>query len=175
MEKYLRKVPAAIVAVVLATLLVYLLGLADHGLAVVGNVPGGLPGWQLTGLSLEDVYHLLPGALAVALVGYIESLAVAKAEAARLDYEVDANQEMVANGLANLGAGLLQGFVVNGSLSKSAAGEAAGGKTQVVALVCAGLALATVLFLTGLFTYLPRPPWGPSSSWPCASTTHWRA
>ena len=159
-ERYLRKVPAAIVVVVLATLLAYLLGLADHGLAVVGHVPGGLPGWQLTGLDLEDVYHLLPGALAVALVGYIESLAVAKAEAARLDYEVDANQEMVANGLANLGAGLLQGFVVNGSLSKSAAGEAAGGKTQVVALVCAALALATVLFLTGLFTYLPEATLG---------------
>jgi SulP family sulfate permease len=160
MERYLPKVPAAIFVVVLATLLVYLLGLADHGLAVVGHVPGGLPGWQLTGLSLEDVYHLLPGALAVALVGYIESLAVAKAEAARLDYEVDANQEMVANGLANLGAGLLQGFAVNGSLSKSAAGEAAGGRTQVVALVCAVLALATLLFLTGLFTYLPEATLG---------------
>jgi len=159
-ERYLQKAPAALVAVVLATLLAALLGLADRGLAVVGHVPGGLPGWQLTGLGLEDVYHLLPGALAVALVGYIESLAVAKAEAARLDYEVDANQEMVANGLANLGAGLFQGFVVNGSLSKSAAGEAAGGKTQVVALVCAVLALATVLFLTGLFTFLPEATLG---------------
>jgi high affinity sulfate transporter 1 len=159
-ERYLKKVPAAIVAVVLATLLAGLLGLADHGLAVVGHVPGGLPGWQLTGVSLEDVYHLLPGALAVALVGYIESLAVAKAEATRLGGEIDANQEMVANGLANLGAGLLQGFVVNGSLSKSAAGETAGGKTQVVALVCAVLALATVLFLTGLFTYLPEATLG---------------
>lgn len=156
MERYLRKVPAAIVVVVLATLLTYVLGLADHGLAVVGHVPGGLPGWQLTGLSSEDVYHLLPGALAVALVGYIESLAVAKAEATRLGYAVDANQELLANGAANLGAGLLQGFAVNGSLSKSAAGETAGGKTQMVALLCAVLALATLLFLTGLFTYLPE-------------------
>ena len=155
-ERYLRRVPAALVVLVLATVLAYLLALDGHGLAEVGDVPGGLPGWQLTGLSLEDVYHLLPGALAVALVGYIESLAVAKEEAARLDYEVDANQEMIANGLANLGAGLAQGFVVNGSLSKSAAGETAGGKTQVVALVCALLTVATLLFLTGLFTYLPE-------------------
>ncbi len=159
-ERYLQKVPAALVAVVLATLLASLLGLADHGLAVVGHVPGGLPGWQLTGVTLEDIYHLLPGAMAVALVGYIESFAVAKAEAARLGYEVDANQEMVASGLANLGAGLMQGFAVNGSLSKSAAGEAAGGKTQVVALLCAVLALATLLFLTGLFTYLPEATLG---------------
>jgi SulP family sulfate permease len=67
--------------------------------------------------------------MAVALVGYIESLAVAKSEAERLGYEVDPNQEMIANGAANLGAGLSQGFAVNGSLSKSAAGETAGGKT----------------------------------------------
>lgn len=156
LERTLPKLPAALVAVVLATLIAYLLGLADRGLAVVGHVPAGLPGWHLTGLTLEDVYHLLPGAMAVALVGYIESLAVAKAEAARLGYEVDADQEMVANGLANLGAGLFQGFAVNGSLSKSAAGETAGGKTQVVALLCAVLTLATLLFLTGLFTYLPE-------------------
>jgi high affinity sulfate transporter 1 len=160
LERYLPQVPAALVAVALATLLAYLLGLADDGLAVVGDVPGGLPGWQLTGLTLDDLYHLLPGALAVALVGYIESLAVAKAEAARLGYDVDANQEMIANGAANLGAGLFQGFAVNGSLSKSAAGETAGGKTQAVALVCAVLTLATLLLLTGLFTYLPEATLG---------------
>ena len=156
LARYLARVPAGIVAVAAATLLAYLLDLGGHGLALVGHIPGGLPGWQLTGLGWEDVYHLLPGALAVALVGYTESIAVAKAEAARLDYEVDADQEMIANGLASLGAGLLQGFAVNGSLSKSAADEAGGGKTQVVALLCAGLTLATVLFLTGLFAYLPE-------------------
>ena len=160
LERLLPKVPAALVAVALATLLAYLLGLGDHGLALVGHVPAGLPGWQLTGVTAEDLYHLLPGALAVALVGYIESLAVAKSEATRLGYEVDANQEMVANGLANLGSGLSQGFVVNGSLSKSAAGETAGGRTQVVALACAVLTLATLLFLTGLFTYLPEATLG---------------
>jgi high affinity sulfate transporter 1 len=160
LERYLSKVPAAIVAAVLATLATFLLGLQGHGLDIVGRVPGGMPGWQLTGLSLDDVYHLLPGALAVALVGYTESIAVAKAEAARLDYEVDASREMVANGLANLGAGLFQGFVVNGSLSKSAADEEAGGRTQAVSLVCAGLTLATILFLTGLFTYLPEATLG---------------
>jgi MFS superfamily sulfate permease-like transporter len=67
---------------------------------------------------------------------------------------------MVANGLANLGAGLFQGFVVNGSLSKTAADEQAGGRTQAVSLVCAGLTLATILFLTGLFTYLPEATLG---------------
>ena len=160
LERYLPKLPAAIVTVVVATLLTYLLGLSDQGLAIVGHIPAGLPGWQLSGVTWEDVYHLLPGALAVALVGFTESIAVAKAEAARLDYEIDADQEMIANGLANVGAGLLQGFVVNGSLSKSAADETAGGKTQMVALVCAGLTLATVLFLTGLFTYLPEATLG---------------
>jgi len=160
LERCVPKVPAAIVATVLATAATYALGLADRGLSIVGDIPGGLPGWALGGIGARDLYALLPGACAVALVGFTESIAVAKDDATRHDYEVDANQEMVANGVANLGAGIFQGFVVDGSLSKSAAGESAGGRTQVMSLVCAALTLATILFLTGLFTYLPEATLG---------------
>jgi high affinity sulfate transporter 1 len=156
LERFVPRLPAAIVIAGAGILATYLLGLSDKGLAIVGAVPGGLPGWQLTGLSLDDVYHLLPGACAVALVAFTESIAVAKDDASRHGGEVDADQEMIANGFANIGAGLLQGFAVNGSLSKTAAGEAAGGRTQIVSLVCAVLTVATILFLTGLFTYLPE-------------------
>lgn len=158
--KYLPRLPAAIIAVIVTTLLAYLLNLSQHGLALVGDIPAGLPSWMLSGVGLEDLYHLLPGALAVALVGYTESIAVAKEDAARHDYEIDANQEMIANGVANLGAGLFQGFAVNGSLSKSAACETAGGRTQIVSVFCALLTLGTMLFLTGLFSYLPEATLG---------------
>lgn len=93
-------------------------------------------------------------------MGFTESIAVAKEEAVRHDYEIDANQEMIANGMSNLGAGLFQSFAVNGSLSKSAACETAGGNTQVASALCAFLTLATILFLTGLFTYLPEATLG---------------
>ncbi len=156
LEKYLPRLPAAIMAVVLATLAAYLLHLGSNGLSLVGKIPGGLPSWGLKGIGLEDLYHLLPGAVAVALVGFTESIAVAKEEAVRHDYEIDADQELVANGMSNIGAGLLQSFAVNGSLSKSAACETAGGNSQVASFFCALLTLATILFLTGLFTYLPE-------------------
>jgi high affinity sulfate transporter 1 len=157
---YLPRVPAAIIAVVITTLAAYLLNLGAHGLKIVGEIPGGLPAWGLKGLGLEDLYHILPGALAVALVGFTESIAVAKDDAVRHDYEIDANQEMIANGMSNVGSGLFQGFAVNGSLSKSAANEAAGGNTQVSTTVTALLTLATILFLTGLFKYLPEATLG---------------
>lgn len=156
LDRYIPLVPGAIIVVVLTTLLAYLLNLGDHGLSLVGTTPAGFPSWMLTGIGLEDIYHLLPGALAVALVGFAESIAVAKEDAIRHDYEIDANQEMIANGMANIGAGLFQGFAINGSLSKSAACEAAGGKTQLVSVMCAVLTLATMLFLAPLFKYLPE-------------------
>jgi len=156
LERYLPRLPAAIVVAGAGILATYVLGLGDHSLEIVGRIPGGLPGWELTGVGIEDVYHLLPGALAVALIGFTESIAVAKADAARSGREVDADQEMIANGVANLGSGLSQGFVVDGSLSKTAAGQAGGGRTQMTSLACAALVLATILFLTGLFTYLPE-------------------
>lgn len=159
-EKYLPRVPAAIIAVIATTLIAYLLSLGQHGLALVGNIPTGLPSWMLKGIGPEDLYHLIPGALAVALVGYAESIAVAKEEAVRHNYEIDANQEMIANGMANVGSALFQGFSINGSLSKSAACETAGGNTQIAGVLCSVLTLGTILFLTRLFKYLPEATLG---------------
>lgn len=150
------RLPGAIFVVIAATLLAWLLDLGHHGLSFVGSSPGGLPAWMLRGVSFEDAYHLLPGALAVALVAFSESIAIAKEDAMRNDYEIDPNQEMIANGMANLGSGLMQGFAVDGSLSRSAACDTAGGNTQLVSLLAAALTLLTILFLTGLFKYLPE-------------------
>lgn len=155
-SRFFPKVPAAIIALVAATLLAFALDLGGHGLALVGTVPRGLPGWSLSGIALEDLYHLLPGALALALIVYTESIAVAKTDANKYKYEINPNQEMVACGISNIGAGLFQGFTVSGSLSRTAADEAAGGKSQIAALVCAVLTFLTMLFLTGLFKYLPE-------------------
>jgi high affinity sulfate transporter 1 len=160
LSKYVPRLPAAIIALAVTTLLAYGLKLGGHGLGLVGSVPGGFPGWQLAVVGLEDLYHLLPGALAVALVGFAESIAIAKSDASRHDYQIDSNQEMIANGMSNIGAGLFQGFSVNGSLSKTAASEAAGGRTQLASIACAGLTLLTMAFLTGLFKYLPEATLG---------------
>ncbi len=160
LSKYLPRLPAAIIVVAIATVLAYALNLGAHGLVLVGKVPSGFPGWHLTGITLEDFYHLLPGALAVALVAFSESIAVARSDADKYDYRINTNQEMIANGLSNVGAGLFQGFAVNGSLSKTAASDAAGDKSQLSSFVTAALVFLTLLFLTPLFKYLPEATLG---------------
>jgi len=103
---------------------------------------------------------LLPGAFAVAMVGFAESVAAARSYATKFGYEVDANQEMIGLGLANVGSGISQGFVVDGSLSKTAASVDAGAKSQMVSIIAAIMVLVTVLFLTPLFHNLPEATLG---------------
>jgi MFS superfamily sulfate permease-like transporter len=127
----------------------------------VGEIPSGLPpiglpGWP-EGVLLGE---LVLGALAIVIVGYAESLAAAKEYARKYGYQVDANQEMIGLGIANLGAGISQGFVVDGSLSKTAAGDSAGQKTQMAGLIAAVITIITILFLTGLFFHLPEATLG---------------
>jgi len=96
------------------------------------------------------------GSLAVIFIGFSESLAAAKEEGSKYDYEIDASQEMVAQGMANAASGIVGGFAVEGSLSKTTVADLAGQKTQLASLVCAGLILLTILFLAGFFTTLPQ-------------------
>ncbi|NJN80973.1 MAG: STAS domain-containing protein [Caldilineaceae bacterium] len=103
---------------------------------------------------------MLPGAMAIALVGFAESVAAARAYATKYGYEVNANQELIALGVANVGAGISQGFTVDGSLSKSAAADEAGTKSQMTSIIVAGMVLITVVALTPLFYSLPEAALG---------------
>ena len=123
----------------------------------MGPVPTGFDFVPWSSVSADDVWGLVPGAAALVVVGFAQSIAVAKALAVKHGREVDASQELVGYGAANLGAGILQGYSVTGSLSKSAASEKAGGRTPVLLLVTAGLVLLTILFLAGVFEKLPEP------------------
>lgn len=160
LHHFAPKVPGALVVVAIATLAMFLLRNQVHSVDLVGTIPTGLPSWQMTGVGLMDVVHLLPGALAVALVGFSESIAIAGDDAGKYDYTLDVNQEMIAVGISNIGAGLFQGFAVDGSLSKTAAADSAGAKTQVSMLTCGAATLLTILFLATLFKYLPEATLG---------------
>jgi sulfate permease, SulP family len=150
------RVPAMLVAVVLGIVAVAVFNLQDHGVAIVGTMPDGLPSLTFPSFRLGDVTDLLPDAFALALICFAESVAGARALAAEHHYEVDADQELLALGVANLGAGLLQGFTVDASLSRSAVADSSGIKTQLssVALFC--LLVVTMLFLMPLFHDLPE-------------------
>jgi SulP family sulfate permease len=156
LARFVPKAPGALIAVVVSILAVRAFGLGDHGVALVGDVPTGFEFVSWSQVSADQVYHLLPGALAIVVVGFAQSVAIAKALAAKDHARIDASQEMIGYGAANLGAGALQGFAGTGSLSKSAAAEQAGGRSPVLLVVAAGLVLLTILFLAGLFKRLPE-------------------
>jgi len=124
--------------------------------SIVGDVPSGLPGFTIPPLSLSAVADLLPMAITIALVGFMESISVAKNFARRNGYEVDADQELVALGAANVAGAFLGAYPTTGGFSRTAVNAQAGAKSGVAGLVTAAVVVLTLLFLTPLFTYVPK-------------------
>jgi len=150
-------VPAALVTMVVATIIIGLFGGEATGIHVAGHIPSGLPHLTLPHFDSTILQELTPGALAIVLIGYAEALAAAKAAAIESGGDIDPNQELVAHGPANILSGLFGGFLVVGSLSKTSVAMAAGARSQFANLVAAVLCLLTLLFLTPLFRNMPQP------------------
>lgn len=148
--------PGALLVVTASTLAVWGLGLTDHGVAIVGAVPDGLPTPSLPPLDRQMLRELAPTAIAISLVGFMESISVAKAFARKNRYEIDADRELVALGLANIASGLLQSYPVTGGFSRTAVNGQAGAKSGIASLISAGVIALTLLLLTPLFYYLPK-------------------
>ena len=156
LRRWLPLIPGSLAVVLLGIAAVSVFGLDDHGLDIVGTIQSGLPDLGLPDVSGNDFLALLAASVGVMLVGFAEGLGAAKTYAARAGYDVDPNRELVGLGVANLGAGLASGMVVNGSLSKTAVNGGAGAKSQISGLTAAALTVVTLLFLTGLFEKLPE-------------------
>ena len=150
-------VPAALVVMAVATILIGLLGGEATGVHVAGHLPSGLPHLTWPNLDPLILRELVPGALAIVLVGYAEALGAAKAAALQSGGDIDPNQELVAHGPANILSGLFGGFLVVGSLSKTSVATSAGARSQVANLVAAAFSFLTLLFLTPLFRNMPQP------------------
>jgi sulfate permease, SulP family len=149
------KIPPALVVVAAAIAASRALHLEDRGVAVVGAFPRGLPGLALPSVDWHDIHTLLPAAIGIALLTYTEGILLARAFAAKNGYEVNPNQELAALGVADVFTGLLQGFSVTGSQSRTTINDSAGGKTQVASLVAAATLILVLLFLTPLIARLP--------------------
>lgn len=160
LERRYKRVPAALLALVFGILASTLLDLESRGVEVVGNIPAGLATPAIPDVVLSDLLVLLPGAFGIALVSFAEAVGPARTFARKHGYQIDPNKELIGLGGANLGAGLFQGFPIGSSLSKSAANEAAGAKTQMSALVAAAATVLVALFLTPLFQSLPEATLG---------------
>jgi sulfate permease, SulP family len=151
-------VPGALVLVAGGLLASSLFDLGAHGVALVGAVPRGLPAPAVPDLALVRDHYATIGvaALALLLIGFSQTAGDARAFAARHRYRIDVNQESVAQGMANLGAGVFQGMPVSTSLSASSLNESAGARTPVASLATGGLVLATLVVLAPLFSQLPK-------------------
>ena len=155
---YTPRVPGALVTLVLGIGASAIFDLSGHGVAVVGKVPRGLPTPALPDISLvtENFGLILSGAIGVTFVGFSESLAAARQYASKYHYDIDVNQEMMAQGMANLASGFFQGINVAGSLSKSSVNDASGAKTEMASLAQGVFVILTLLFLAPLFADLPK-------------------
>lgn len=156
-KKLHQSLPTALIAVALGILSVWGLKLTDYGVKIVGEVPSGLPSLSSPSFDPSVWKSLISVALTIALVGFMESFAVAKAiQAKHKNYQVDANQELLALGVANLGASFFQGYPITGGFSRTAVNDQAGAKTGMASIFSAILIVLTLLFLTPLFYYLPN-------------------
>lgn len=150
------KVPWALVTLLLGLVASRVLDLQADGVAVVGTVPQGLPMPSVPTGPVADLGQLVMAGAAIAFVGLAEGLSAARLFASQGGERIDANQDLLAVGASNVGSSLFGGFGVAGSLSKTAAADRSGGRSQVTGLVTAALALATIVFLAPLLSALPK-------------------
>src|SRR5262245_36839907 len=151
-----KRLPGILIAVVGATVVVGTLGLgARYGVAILGPLPQGLPGFAVPWIGYNDIVPVLIGGCAVALVSFADTSVLSRAYAARLRTHVDPNQEMVGLGAANLATGFFQGFPISSSSSRTPVAEAAGARTQLTSVVGALVIAALLLVAPNLLQNLP--------------------
>ncbi|HEX5097074.1 MAG TPA: SulP family inorganic anion transporter, partial [Acidimicrobiia bacterium] len=151
-----RRVPAVLVAVVGATIASAVLDLANDGVQTVGSLPEGFPKPSIPWTNFDDVGALLIAAIGITLVSLTDTIATASSFAARRGDEVDPDQEMVAIGASNLAAGLVQGFAVSTSGSRTAVAEQSGAKSQAAGVVGASVVVLLLVFFSSLLADLPQ-------------------
>src|SRR4249920_3824611 len=157
LQRWLPKIPAVLIMVVLAIASATVFSLADHGVSLVGVLPKGFPPFTIPHVELSDLGPLFAGALGIALVSLADTISTSSAFAARTGQEVHGNGEMIGVGAANLAAGLFQGFPVSTSGSRTAVAERSGAKTQLTGVTGAVLIILMIVLVPGLFRNLPQP------------------
>ena len=157
LQRWLPKVPAVLVMVVLAIAATSVFHLADHGVSLVGVLPKGFPPLTVPHVRLSDFGPLFAGALGIVVVSLADTISTASAFAARTGQEVNGNGEMIGIGVANVAAGFFQGFPVSTSGSRTAVAERSGARSQLTGVTGAVLIILMIVLFPGLFRNLPNP------------------
>jgi len=155
LKRLYPRFPGPLLAVALGIGASKVFRLGESGVLLLGPIAPGLPRPVIPHVGLGDLEALAVGAAGIALISFNSAMVTARSFAVKNRYEIDANQEFIALGVADIGAGLLQGFAISGADSRTAVNDSVGGKSQVTGLVAAGLLVATLLFLTGPMASLP--------------------
>ena len=156
LKKYLPKIPNVLVAVIVTTLLSWYTGFQAAGGHVVGEIPEGLPGFELPVFDWDVIKQLITTAITISLIGFMEAISIAKAMAARTRQRLDANQELIGQGLSNMVSGCFSGYPGSGSFSRSAVNINAGAVTGISSVVTGAVVGITLLWLTPLLYHLPQ-------------------
>jgi MFS superfamily sulfate permease-like transporter len=156
LKRYFKRIPAGLVALVLGILLSFALNLQQRGVGVVGPIPIGLPSPTIPNVSVSDLALLLAGAGGTVFLAVGETIGAARGFAATNHYDINPDQELIALGIANLGAGIFQGFAVDASMSATTTGEESGGQTHLSSIISSILVLATLAVLAPFFATLPN-------------------
>ena len=157
LKKISKRIPNALIVVVFGILIMQYFGAQWSDVDIVKDVPSGLPEFSIPELDFVLIRELLPIALTLVMVGYLETISIGKSlEAKQEEYRIRPNQELIALGLSNVIGSLFKAYPSASSFSRSAINEESGGKTGMSALISAAIVLLTLLFLTPLFYYLPK-------------------
>jgi len=152
-----RRIPSPLIVVILGLVLVVFFELDNYGVQIIKEIPSGFPSFSFPSVSISSSKALLPIALAISFISYMESYAVAKAvQSKHKDYSINPNQELIGLGASNIVGSFFSAFPVTGGFSRTAVNDQAGAKSGVAAIVSATLVMVTLLFLTSYFYYLPK-------------------
>lgn len=154
-HRYARRWPGPLIVMLGAAAVVQVLGLTDQGILVVGEVPQGLPEFEVPQVTSVDLWRLLPAAVGVAIVAYSDNVLEGRAFAQRRRQQIDANQELLALGTANITVGLFSGYPISSSGSRTAIADSMGARTQLHSLVSVVLVVATLLWLGPVLATFP--------------------
>lgn len=157
LRKINKKIPNALIVVILGILSVKYLGDIFKDVAIIKDVPSGLPSFSVPEIDIDQIKELMPIALTLVLVGFLETISIGKSlESKQDEYRIRPNQELIALGIANMVGSLFKAYPSTSSFSRSAINQESGGTTGISALVSVGMVILTLLFLTPVFYYLPK-------------------
>ncbi len=155
LKKFLPKVPNLLVALILSTIAAYFMGGESVGLRLVGNVPNAVPGFHMPNLEYKSLASMLQTALAIAILGLMSAMAIARSIAQKSGQEINSNQEFIGQGLSNIVGGFFSCYVGAGSFTRSGVNYDAGAKTPLAAIFASIILLVILLFIAPLIAYLP--------------------